>query len=147
MDASGAMTKYLEHHSQLLIAQGVVEKGRVLSYRGGIATGEIKAVMYKTGLNWLHAGQSIPFVEAARMLQLESEWSHDKNTTYIFLTEAATQELIALNSSINGEWIDRNYRKAAKHGVEYVAGIFKPALGAKVIPIKNSAKVNFKKSA
>lgn len=99
-----------------------------LNYRGALASGYIRPIWLETGATrmaaWEQVGNSTPFLNAARYLELERVASEGKPITLVIMAEPLKAELA--KESLEGSFLFENKSLSGKHDVSYVVSGYSP---------------------
>ena len=130
--STNEMTKYLallqeqfESHSS--VSTGIAK----ITFRGSIATGEIRPIWQTVGdihyASWIEAGSSHPFLVSARLMELERNFDSPppKSQVTILEKDLALVPKIHLDQ-LSGTWTLRDTSATGKHGKQYKIALYVP---------------------
>jgi hypothetical protein len=99
-----------------------------LNFRGGIAQGSIRPIWIGSGSDrlpaWSSVGQSIPLVEAARLMDIEKRVEQNLGScqSLVLMSSQVSVEI----DSLRGEFVERKSRYRGKHDTIYLVDVFRP---------------------
>jgi hypothetical protein len=103
------------------------EEAPSLRFRGGMAVGDIRPVWQEIAgarqAAWVEAGANNPFVESARLMELERKVEDNKSRSLVVLSE----ELAGKLDSKTVRWFRQGLELSGKHGVRYRLAVYAPA--------------------
>ncbi|MBI3542638.1 MAG: hypothetical protein HY075_05120 [Deltaproteobacteria bacterium] len=116
-------------------------------FRAALTLGDIRPVWENFAGNreayWEEAGNTTPFVEASRLMDIERQVVVDSDTpcTQLVVREELTQLILRQERRLIGMFVQRDQPYADKHGAEYRVAIFHPAKAETALTRLDRAKM------
>jgi hypothetical protein len=108
-----------------------------ITFRGAIASGEIRPVWQEMEdarfASWVEAGTTHPFLESARMMELERNYHSPRSVSQIVVAEEVAEKLQSRSEVLEGRWTLRNETIVGKHEKQYTIAIYSPGVNNYVL--------------
>ena len=115
-----------EHRRQHMLPPGATG----FYFRAALTFGEIRPVWENVAGNreayWEEAGNTAPFVEASRLMEIERQVTTEVPTTQLLVRDAVADLILGQERRIGSWFTQRDKSFADKHGTEYRVAIFRP---------------------